>query len=62
MFAGLHVCLDDTYEPETMEVKSELSVFVLLRKLNGSELVRKRKEGEEKKGYLFFPKAGNYMF
>ncbi|MFQ7015539.1 MULTISPECIES: hypothetical protein [unclassified Akkermansia] len=54
--------MDDTYEPETMEVKSELSFFVLLRKLNGSELVRKRKEGEEKKGYLFFPKAGNYMF
>lgn len=37
--------MDGAYEPERVEVKSELSFSVLLRKLKGSELVRRRVEG-----------------
>lgn len=36
--------MDGAYEPERIEVRSELSFSVLLRKLKGSELVRRRKE------------------
>lgn len=34
--------MDGAYEPERVEVRSELSFSVLLRKLKGSELVRRR--------------------
>lgn len=36
--------MDGAYEPERVEVKSELSFSVLLRKLKGSALVRRREE------------------
>lgn len=37
--------MDGAYKPERVEVKNELSFSVLLRKLNGSELGRRREEG-----------------
>ena len=54
--------MNGAYKPERVEVKSKLSLSVLLRKFNGSELVRREEIDETEKVVSFFMKIGSGEF